>query len=82
MKSLDLANKLVDLKTKSKVPDQIYFMSKVFQEHSHCYDKKNKLKIAKIYLFLLPPFPFQDCGVVATPPPPRPPINVFHGKNL
>ena len=40
--SLDLAYKLVDLKIKSKAPDQIYFMSQVFQEHCHCYDKRNK----------------------------------------
>ena len=42
MESLDLAYKLVDLKIKSKAPDQMYFMSKVFQEHSHCYDKRKK----------------------------------------
>ena len=34
MESLDLTFKLVDLKIKSKAPDQIYFMSQVFQEHS------------------------------------------------
>ena len=32
MESLDLTYKLVDLKIKSKAPDQIYFMSQVFQE--------------------------------------------------
>ena len=42
MKNLDLTYKLFDLKIKSKVPDQIYFMSQLFQEHSHCYDKKTK----------------------------------------
>ena len=38
----DLAYKMVNLKIKSKAPDQIYFMSQVFQEHSPCYDKKKK----------------------------------------
>ena len=42
MECLDLAYKMVDLKIKSKGPDQIYFMSQVFEEHSHCYDKRNK----------------------------------------
>ena len=57
---------------KSKTLDQIYFISQVFQEHSHCYDKikKNKkMKTIKNYLFLLPPLPSQDGGDVATPPP-------------
>ena len=31
--------------------------------------KKKKMKTTKLYLFLLPPFPSQDRGVVATPPP-------------
>ena len=67
MERHELTYKLVDLKIESKALDQIYFMSSVFQEHSHCYDKrkKNKIKIAKIYLFLLSPLPSQD----ATPPP-------------
>ena len=47
MQSYDLAYKLVDLKIKSKASDQIYFMSQVFQEHSHCYDKTKK--IPKLY---------------------------------
>ena len=34
MESLDLTYKLFNLKVKSKAPDQIYFMSQVFQEHS------------------------------------------------
>ena len=53
MESLDLTYKLIALKIlKSKTLDRIYFMSQVFQEHSHCYDKrKNKnMKITKIYL--------------------------------
>ena len=80
MESFDLTCKLVDLKIKSKAPDQIYFISQVFQEHRHCYDKvKNKkIKIRKIYLFLLPLLPSQNGewegggvggGVVAAPLP-------------
>ena len=42
MESLDLTFQLADLKIKSKAPDQIYFMIQVFQEHSHCYDKRKK----------------------------------------
>ena len=40
--------------------------------------KNKKMKITKIYLLLLPPLPFQDGGVVATPPPP----NFFQCKNF
>ena len=36
VESIDLTYKLVDVKIKSKALDQIYFMSQVFQEHSHC----------------------------------------------
>ena len=43
MESLDLTLKaLIALKIKSKTLDRIYFMSQVFQEHSHCYDKREK----------------------------------------
>ena len=42
MESLDLTFKVVDLQIKSTAPDQIYLMSHVFQEHSHCYDKREK----------------------------------------
>ena len=42
MVSHDLTYKLIALKTKSKALDQIYFMSQVFQEHNHCYDKRKK----------------------------------------
>ena len=66
MESLDLTSKLFDLKIKSKAPHQFYFMSRVFQEHSHCYDKIKKIRkpknFTKIYLFLLPPLPSQDGG--------------------
>ena len=74
MESLDLTYKLIALKIKSKTLDQIYFMSRLFQETSHCYDKrkKEKMKATTIYLFLLPHLPSQDGGIVATPPPPTP----------
>ena len=42
MESLDLTYNIVDLKVKSKAIDQIYFMSQVFQEHGHCYDKRKQ----------------------------------------
>ena len=68
MESHDLTYKLI----KSKALDQIYFMSQVFQEHSHCYDKRKnkKMKIAKIYLFLLSALPSQDGGCCYSPPHP------------
>ena len=37
VESLDLINLI-----KSIAPNKIYFMSQVFQEHSHCYDKRKK----------------------------------------
>ena len=73
MEGLDLTYKLIALKIKSETLDRIYFMSQVFQEHSHYCDKRKnkKMKTTKICLFLLPPLPFQDGGgVVATPHPP------------
>ena len=42
MESLDLTYKLIALKITSKTLDRIYFMSQVFREHSHCYDKRKK----------------------------------------
>ena len=62
MESLDLTYRLITLKIKSKTLDRIYFMSQLFQEHNLCYDKrkKKKMKITKIYLFLLPPLHSQD----------------------
>ena len=42
MESLDLIYKLIALKIKSKALVRIDFMSQVFQEHSHCYDKRKK----------------------------------------
>ena len=46
-------------------------MSRVYQEHSHCYDKrKNKInEVRKMYLFLLPPLSSQEVLVVAAPSP-------------
>ena len=71
MESLDLTYKLIALKIKSKALDRIDFMSQVFREHSHCYDKRKnkKMKITKIYLFLLPPVPSQDGGGGLLHPP-------------
>ena len=42
MESLDLTYKLIALEIKSKTLERIFFMSQVFQEHSHCYDKRKK----------------------------------------
>ena len=81
MESLDLTYKLIALKIKSKTLDRVYFMSQVLQEHSHCNDKRKKnkkMKTTKIYLFLVPPLPSQDGGVIAKPPT----LNFFHGKNF
>ena len=67
MESHDLTSKLIALKIKSKALDQIYFMSQVFQEHSHCYDKIKKirkLKLRKFIYFCCHPFPLR------TPHPP------------
>ena len=60
MESLDLTYmyKLIALKIKSKAHDRNYFMS-----HSHCYMRKGenkKIKITKMYLFLLLPLPSQN----------------------
>ena len=54
MENLDLTYKLVDLKIKSKAPDQICFMSK----------KKIKVRIIHLYLLLSPPS--QDGELFAT----------------
>ena len=40
MENLDLTFNLVDLMIEGKAPVQIYFISQVFQEYSHCYDKR------------------------------------------
>ena len=71
MEKLFLTYYLVDLKNKNKASVEIYFMSRVFQEHSHCYDKRKNKKneVRKMYLFLLPPLPSQEVLVVAAPIP-------------
>ena len=59
MKSLDLTDKLITLKIKSKTLDQIYFMSQVFGEHNHCYDKRKKKEnenYKKLFIFAATPF--------------------------
>ena len=77
MESFDLTYKLIALKIKSKTLDRIYFMSQVFQEHSHCWTKgKNmQIKTRKIYLFLLPLLPSQDGGLLQSPT--HPPTQLF-----
>ena len=85
MESLALTYKLFDLKIKSKAPDQIYFMSQVFQEHSYCYNDKKKKSENQNYenSFIFAATPtlsgWGGGGVVATPPPLP---NFFHGKNF
>ena len=85
MESLDLTYKLIALKIKSKPLDQIYFMSQVFQEHSHCYNKRKKKEnenYKNLYIFAATPS-LSGRGVQ---PPPHPPTffmakmfeNVFH----
>ena len=75
MESLDFAYKLVDLKIKSKAPGQIYFMSQVFQEHSHCYDKRKNKKTDENYenifiYFCCYHFPLRT-GWLHQPPDPK-----------
>ena len=56
-------------------------MSQVFQEHIHYSKAKNKkIKTTKISLFLLPPLPPQDRGVVVATPP-QPPT-IFTAKSF
>ena len=52
---------MVDLKVKSKAPNQTYFISEVFQEYSHCYDRRvRKIKIRKFIYFCFHPFPHES----------------------
>ena len=78
MESLGLTYNLIYLKIKSKSPVQIYFMSRVFRNIVIVVTrgKNNKIKIRKIYLFLLPNLPYQDGGGVLQPRTP----NFFYGK--
>ena len=74
MESLDLTYKLFGLKIKSKTPDQIYFMSQVFQEHSHYYDKRKDDKKNENYenLFIFaatPSFSGRRVGLLQSPNP-------------
>ena len=83
MESLALTYKLFDLKIKSKAPDQIYFMSQVFQEHSYCYNDKKKKSENQNYensfIFAATPS-LLGWGGGLLQPPPLP--NFFHGKNF
>ena len=57
MESLDLTYKLFDQRIKSKAPDQFYFMFQVFQEHSHCYNKRKKINknYENLFVFVTTP---------------------------
>ena len=80
MESFDLSCNFGRPKNKNKkTPDQIYFMSQVYQEHSHCYDKgkKRNSKLGKFIYFCCHLFPLRTGGVVATPPPP-PTVNFWN----
>ena len=73
MESLNLTYKLIALKIKSKTLKQIYFMSQIFQEHSHCYGKRKKLEnenYENLFIFATTPSLSGRGGVVATPHPP------------
>ena len=83
MESLDLTYKLIALKIKSKTLDQIYFMSRVFQEHSHCYDKRKKREnesYDNLFIFAATPS-LSGRGDGCNHPLPPPP-NFFHGKSF
>ena len=88
MENLKLTYYLVDLKIKNKAPVEIYFMSRVFQVHSHCYDKrkkKGKSEIRKMYLFLLPPPSLSEgfgCWNSHPYPPPPPPTHTHTHTHL
>ena len=79
MENLNLTYYLVDLKIKNKVAVEIYFMSRVFQVHSHCYDKREKIrkaKLGKCIYFCCHPFPLRRCGLL------EPPTQLFSKQNL
>ena len=87
MESLDLTYRLIALKIDSKPESTLCF--KYFRNIVIVVTKRKnkKMKITKIYLFLLPPLPSQGGGLVATlPPTPHPhpyqPSDFFYGKNF
>ena len=58
MKSIDLTYYLGDVKIKSKHMSKSALYLEYFRNIIiYCYDKRKKLKIRKMYLFLLPPTP-------------------------
>ena len=68
---LDLTNKLIALKSKCKALDRIYFMSQVFQKHSHSYGKgKIRNENYEHLSIFLSTLPSQDGGGATTPHPP------------
>ena len=57
---------------KSKTLEQIYFMSQVFQKHSHCYDKRKKQEnqnYKNLFIFAATPF-LSGRGLLQHPTPP------------
>ena len=80
---LDLTYKLIALKSKCKALDRIYFMSQVFQEHSHSYGKgKNKKREFRkfIYFSFHPSLSRRGGGGGEGNNPP--PTSFFHGNNF
>ena len=78
MESFDLTYKLIALNIKSKSTLCLKYFRNIVIVMTK--GKNKKMKTTKIYLFLLPPLPSQDGGVVALQPP-QPP-NFFYGKNF
>ena len=59
---------------KSKTLNRIYFMSQVFQEHSHCYDKRKKCEYENyenLFIFAATPSLSGQRGC-CNPPTPTP----------
>ena len=72
MESLGLRYKSIALKIERKTLDRIYFMSQVFQEHSHCYNKRKKEgneNYENLFIFAAIPSLSRQ-GVCCNPPPP------------
>ena len=72
MEIIDLTYRLITLKIKSKTLVESTLCLKYFRNIVIVMTKgKNKkMKTTKIYLFLLPPFPSQDGGLLQPPYPP------------